>query len=263
MAAHARLETFFAIDAGIAGRPADGADVDVEEAVQHVAGAAGVVEGNHVARIVEEDVGEVTRFLVYTRRLAFKGPVPPWGNSSGGDFKPLAAVPFHIVDEGFGAEVVTDEVFLAGEEENREFFEEVWEERNGRRGVAGTESAANSTGAFGPAAMFVVVDVEGVDDVFPSEIGRYVFEVRGPVHSAAGVDIIEADVVHVHAAVLLGGQAEDVLKDCFAVGVVDMGVFTVGFKVAGALSLGGFDLLGDWGILCEHTSFIGVFEVGI
>jgi len=263
VAAYAGLEALFAIDPRVTGRTADGADVDVEEAVEHVAGAARVVEGNHMACVVEEDVGEVARFLVEAGRLAFKGPVAPGGNRSRGDFKSLAPIPFHVVNERLGAEVVADEVFLAREEEDGDFAEEVWEESDGRWGVAGTKSTADGTIAFRPAGTLVGVDVESVDDIFPTEVGGDVFEVRGPVHAAAWVLVIEADVVHVHTALVLDSQAEDILQDGFAVGVVDMGVFAVAFEVADALCLGGFDLLRDGGILDDHTGFVGIFEVGI
>lgn len=263
MAAYAGLEALFAVDAGVAGLTADGADVDVEEAVEHVAGAPRVVEGNHMAGVVEEDVSEVTRFLVDACRLAFKGPVASRCDSSRGDFKAFAAVPLHVVDERFGAKVVADEVFLAGEEEDGDFAEEVWEKSDGRWGVAGTESATDGTVTFHPAGTFIGVDVESVDDVFSAEVGGYVLEVRGPIHAAAWVLVIEADVVHVHAAFVLDSQAENFLQDGFAIGVIDVSIFAIAFEVANALRLGGFDLLGDGGILDYHTGFVGVFEVGI
>lgn len=72
------------------------ADVDAHEAVEHVARAPGVVEGDHVGGVVEEDVGEVSGALVDAGGFAFEYPVFAWGPGAGGvEFEASAAVEGH------------------------------------------------------------------------------------------------------------------------------------------------------------------------
>ena len=101
MAANARLQALFSIDARVRGFSPDAGDVDVQEAVQHVSRPARVVEGHHVRRVVENDVREITRFLVKPGRLALEGPVAAGGPRAGGKLETFAAIPFHVMDEFF------------------------------------------------------------------------------------------------------------------------------------------------------------------
>ena len=159
MAANAGLEAFLTIDTGVCGGAANACDVDFEEAVEHVACASRVIEGDHVRGVVEKNVGKVPGLLVDACRLALKGPVTPRGPGAGGDLEAFAAAPFHIVDEFFGANVVTDEIAVTREKEDGNLGENGREHGDGGFRVAGSEGATDRAGAFRPTGAFIVIDM--------------------------------------------------------------------------------------------------------
>jgi hypothetical protein len=75
-----------------------------------------------MTRIIKQHVRQIPRRLVKPRGLPVVHPFLAGGprTRTGGVFKTGAVLPGHTVDEFFGAEVVADEVFVAGEEEDWE-----------------------------------------------------------------------------------------------------------------------------------------------
>lgn len=226
-AADGGVGQLLAVEEGLRGGPADLADVDADEAVQHVARAPRVVEGHHVRRVVEEHVRQVARLLPEARVLALEGPVAPRGPVAGRQLEALAAVPLHVADEGLCAQVVADQVLGAREQEHVDLLENVGQQVDGRLRVPGAESVADGAVTLGPPRHLVLVDVQRFSHLLLPEVGRHGRQVRGPVHAAARVYVLQADVVHVDAFLLtvgtLGlGQTKNLLQYMLAGIVVYM-----------------------------------------
>lgn len=169
------------------------------------------------------------------------------------------------MDHFFGADVVADEVFVAGEEDDGHVCEEVGEEVDGGFGVSCAEGGGDGAGAFDPAGLFVGVDVEGFEHVFAAEVRGHVDEVWRPVHAAGWVGVVETHVVHVEAVLgALGTRfcdLEDVLEDALALRDVDV----VGAFLGEGLGADGdllFEGVGGRGAGLDETFFVGEGEVG-
>lgn len=94
---------------GVSGEPADVADINVHEPVEHVPGPTGIVEWDHVGGVVEEDVGEVASALVDSCWLAFEYPVLTWGPGSGSvELEAGTTVECHAMDQFFSTNVIAD-----------------------------------------------------------------------------------------------------------------------------------------------------------
>lgn len=116
--AHGGVGQLLAVEEALGRRAADAADVYADEAVQHVARAARIVERYHVRRVVEEHVRQVPRLLPEAGGLALEGPVAARRPVARRQLEALPAVPLHVADEGFRAEMVANQVLGTREEEH-------------------------------------------------------------------------------------------------------------------------------------------------
>ena len=136
MAADGGLRQLLPVDARIRGLAADAGDVDLHEPIQHIPALSGEIVWNHVAGVVEEHVGEVPGVLVDASRLVFEGPVMAGRPHARRGLESGPAVPLHIVDQLFRADVVADEILIATEEKDGDAgLEEAGKQIHGRHGV--------------------------------------------------------------------------------------------------------------------------------
>lgn len=221
------LGSLLAVQSAVRRLAADAADVHTHEAVQHVARPPREVEGYHVAAVLEEDVRQVARLLPEARVLALERPFTARRPRTRRDLEALAAVPLHVADQGFGAQVVADKVLGAREEHDGDLLEDAGQQGDGRLRVPRTEMRTYRAAAFGPAGILIRIDVQGGDDVGAAEVGGDAGEVRGPVHAARRVYILQADIIHIVAlALAVGiddrGLLQDVLQDGLTGCLVDV-----------------------------------------
>ena len=214
LSADRSLGQLLAVDTRIGRLAANAGDIDLHEAIEHVAALAGVVEWNHMTGVVEEHVGEVTGGLVDASGLAFEGPVMARGPDAGGGFEAAATLPIHVVDQSLCSDMVADEVFVAAEEQDVDTrLDQSREQVDGGKGVLCGEGHVDHTSAFCPAGFLCWVDVQGFDDIRSLEIRLNVFQVRGPVHATRFGLILETDIVHIVTLLIFGGSIEELLQD--------------------------------------------------
>lgn len=173
-----------------------------------------------MAAVVEEDVGEVARLLPVTGLFAAEHPVETRGGDARRGLEAFAVVEGEVVDQCLCAEVVADEVAVAGEEGDGELAEEFGEDGDGGFAVGCGKGHADLVVAFFPASLLVLVDVQGEEDVFAAQVRAEVLEVRWPVHAARFVCVGLADVVHVDALLvhfwIFMGRPEELVENKFA-----------------------------------------------
>ena len=129
--------------------------------------------------------------------------------------------------------------------------------------MSGVELLAHRARAFCPAGLLVRVNVEGFDDVGAAKVWRDDFEVRRPIHAAVGNGVVEADVIHVDAAVVFLRQLEDLNKDVFADWHIDMVSFARLVELAGTLCFQSLELPGRICTTLDEVNFVGKFKVGV
>lgn len=257
---------FCASDGRVRRNPANVAYVDVHETIDHIAGPTGVVEWNHVRGAIVDDIGEVASALVDSCWLALEYPVFAWGPGSGSaEFEASATIEGHTVDQFFGTEVVTDEISVAGEEQNGHVREEIREEVYGGDGILCSKGVGDDAVAFDPTSLFFWVDVEGFEHVFAAEVGGYAGKVRRPAHPAGWIRVSETNVVHIHADLVARwagfGMFDNALEDLLA--YLDIDVTTLlgdGFHTNVDFL---FKREGGCAVRLEETLFVGEGEVCI
>lgn len=164
--------------------------------------------------VVEKDVGQIPSVLVNASGLALESPVVARGPHAGACFEARAAIPFHVMDEAFRAEVVADEIFVAIKEEDvNPRLDEVGEEIDGRFGIQSQEILRDHTRAFCPARLLGRVDVEGLDDVRTLEVWGDILQIRWPVHATSWICILFADVVNIIAFRFFQCDLEEFLEE--------------------------------------------------
>lgn len=171
--------------------------------------------------VVEENISQVSSVLVDTRRLAFERPVVAWGPNTGACFEASAAFPLHVVDHGFSANVVADEILVTGEQEDVDSrFDEARQEVDRGAGVW-SENPTNIAITLLPAFFLGWVDVQRLENIWSSEVGLDLLEIWWPAHSARVV-LLQADVVLIHTFPVFRREIQELLKNKLARGNADL-----------------------------------------
>ena len=204
MVTNAGQWTFLAVDKAVGRSTTDCLDVDSHEAIEHIAGAPGVVKGNHVTGVVEDDVCEVTRLLPCPSSFALEHPILFSILYTGGSFETLATVPLHVPNHSFCTNVIANKVLVTREQQDWNLLDDFGQELDSRLALSGTEMTRNGPVALLPAGLLIGVDVKCLDNIGAAEVRSDLRKIRRPVHTTRRI-VTETDIVHVQALVHVVG----------------------------------------------------------